>query len=44
MQNLLFDPAIYAGVRKPLLEARTLPPECYTDPEFFAREIERIFL
>lgn len=44
MQNRLFDPAAYVEVRKPLLEARTLPPECYTDPEFFEREIERIFL
>ena len=39
----LFDPARYAKVRRPLLEAETLPPACYTDPAFFARERERIF-
>ena len=39
----LFDPASYANVRRPLLEAETLPPACYTDPAFFARERERIF-
>ena len=39
----LFDPARYANVRLPLLEAETLPPDCYTDPAFFARERERIF-
>lgn len=44
MQNLLFDPATYAAQRKPLLEAATLPPECYTDDAFFEREIERIFM
>ena len=38
-----FDPARYAKVRLPLLEAETLPPACYTDPAFFAREMERIF-
>lgn len=43
MQNRLFDPASYAAQRKPLLEAATLPPECYTDDAFFEREIERIF-
>ena len=39
----LFDPARYARVRLPLLEAGTLPPDCYTDPAFFSRERERIF-
>lgn len=39
----LFDPARYAKVRLPLLEAETLPAVCYTDPDFFARERERIF-
>lgn len=37
------DPARCAKVRLPLLEAETLPPACYTDPAFFAREMERIF-
>ena len=40
----IFDPARYAGVRKPLLEAETLPPECYTDEAFYRREVETIFL
>ena len=39
----LFDPERYSAVRKPLLEASTLPPWCYTDERFFAREVERIF-
>ena len=39
----LFDPARYADVRRPLLRAETLPPDCYTDPAFLARERERIF-
>ncbi len=41
--DTLFDPARYAGVRRPLLAAATLPPHCYTAPAFYAREIERIF-
>ncbi len=40
----LFDPALYAGVRRPLLEAETLPAWCYTDPAFFRREVATIFL
>jgi len=39
-----FDPARYADVRKPLLEAKTLPPDCYTSESFFKREVETIFL
>ena len=33
----------YASVRKPLLEASTLPVHCYTDSAFFSVEVERIF-
>jgi choline monooxygenase len=40
----IFDPARYAGVRKPLLEAETLPPDCYTSEAFYRREVETIFL
>ncbi len=40
----LFDPARYADVRKPLLEAETLPPDCYISEEFFKREVETIFM
>jgi len=39
----LFDSTTYASVRKPLLEAEGLPPACYVDPAFYAREQERIF-
>ncbi len=38
-----FSPAAYANVRKPLSEAETLPTWCYTSPEFYRREVERIF-
>src|SRR2546421_12837939 len=40
----LFDPNAYAAVRKPLLEAETLPPACYTSHEFYEREVSNIFL
>ena len=39
----LFNPAHYDGVRRPLLEAETMPAWCYTSPAFFKREIDRIF-
>jgi choline monooxygenase len=39
----LFDPRHYATVRKPLLEAETLPPWCYTSPAFYRREVDRIW-
>lgn len=40
----LFDPRHYAAVRRPLLEAETLPPWCYTSEDFYRREVERIFM
>jgi len=40
----LFDPATYRAVRRPLLQAETLPPECYTSPEFYQREVSNIFM
>ena len=40
----LFDPRTYDGIRHPLLQAETLPPECYTSDAFFKREIETIFM
>lgn len=40
----LFDPAAFAGARKPLAEASTLPPAAYHDPAFYRREIDRLFL
>ena len=39
-----FGPERYADVRKPLAEAWTLPPDCYTSESFFRREVETIFL
>jgi choline monooxygenase len=41
-QNI-FDPKHYEGVRKPLLEADTMPAFTYTSPEFYRREVERIW-
>lgn len=40
----LFDPAHYRDVRRPLLEASSLPAWCYTDETFYEREVERIFM
>lgn len=40
----LFDPETYTGVRKPLREAETLPPECYLSEEFYERELSNIFM
>ena len=40
----VFDPRAYARVRRPLLEAETLPVWCYTSDEFYRREVERIFM
>ena len=39
----IFDPGYYQSVRLPPLEATTLPPWCYTAPQFYDREVERIF-
>ena len=39
----LFDPKLYREVRKPLSAASTLPGWCYTDPAFYAREVDKIF-
>lgn len=39
----MFDPALYAAVRRPLLEAETPPAWIYTSPAFYRREVERIF-
>ncbi len=42
--SALFDASTYTRVRKPLLEAEGLPPACYVDPAFYAREREGIFM
>jgi phenylpropionate dioxygenase-like ring-hydroxylating dioxygenase large terminal subunit len=39
----LFDPHTYRGVRRPLLEADTLPAACYTSAAFYEREVAEIF-
>ena len=39
----LFEAETYRDLRKPLLQASTLPPGCYTDEAFYRREIERVF-
>ena len=39
----MFDPALYAKVRLPALQAETLPNWCYTSEAFYEREIERMF-
>ncbi len=38
------ESADFEAVRRPLAEAETLPPGCYTSDAFYRREIERIFL
>jgi choline monooxygenase len=40
----LFDPALYEKVRRPLLEAETMPTWTYTSQVFYKREVERIFM
>jgi len=40
----MFDPAHYAAVRRPLLEAETLPPWCYSSEAFYRREVRNIFM
>src|SRR5271169_4072354 len=39
----LLDPRLYAKVRRPLLEAETMPPWCYTSQAFYDREVERLW-
>ena len=39
----MFNPENYNSVRKPVLEAETLPAHCYTSQSFFDREVERLF-
>ena len=40
----LFDPAHYVSVRAPAERATPLPHWCYTHPDFYRREVERIFM
>jgi phenylpropionate dioxygenase-like ring-hydroxylating dioxygenase large terminal subunit len=36
-------PAAIEAVSRPTIEASTLPPECYSDPALYRRELDRIF-
>ena len=38
------EPSLYATTRLPVMQAETLPPAAYTSPEFYQREVERIFM
>lgn len=40
----LFDPSHYRAVRRPVMEAETLPNWCYVSDKFYGREVERIFM
>jgi choline monooxygenase len=40
----LLDPKLYERVRRPPLEAETLPPWCYTSPAWFELEKRHIFM
>lgn len=44
MNDSIFSPAKYAGVRMPIEEAHPLPAQVYTSQEWYDREIETIFL
>jgi phenylpropionate dioxygenase-like ring-hydroxylating dioxygenase large terminal subunit len=39
----IFDPSLYEEVRLPAMQAAGLPFHTYTSPEWYAREVERIF-
>jgi len=39
----MFDPRHYEAVRRPLLDAETMPVWCYTSEAFYRREVERIW-
>jgi choline monooxygenase len=39
----IFDPRHYEAVRRPLLNAETMPPWVYTSEAFYRREVERIW-
>ncbi len=40
----IFDPSHYRSVRRPTLEAETLPPWAYTSQAFYEREVDTIFI
>ena len=40
----IFDPRHYDGVRRPLLDAESLPPWCYTSDAFYRREVDEVLV
>ena len=38
------DNSLYEAVRRPLTEAETLPPPCYTSEAFYHQEVDQIFM
>ena len=44
MSDSYFSAELFNDLRKPLLEASTLPSWCYTSEAFFEREKQAIFL
>ncbi len=40
----MFDPRTYDPIRRPAVEASTLPPYCYTSPEFYRAEVQHMFM
>jgi phenylpropionate dioxygenase-like ring-hydroxylating dioxygenase large terminal subunit len=40
----MFDPRTYDEIRKPSVEASTLPPHCYTSEEFYRAEVRHMFM
>eukprot|EP00930_Biecheleria_cincta_P056575 TRINITY_DN4265_c0_g1_i2.p1 TRINITY_DN4265_c0_g1~~TRINITY_DN4265_c0_g1_i2.p1 ORF type:complete len:868 (+),score=158.89 TRINITY_DN4265_c0_g1_i2:58-2604(+) len=43
-EKVLFDPQRFAETQKPLLEASTLPSECYSSRKWYLRELSRVFM
>ncbi len=40
---VMFNPRTYDGIRKPAVEAASLPPHCYTSPDFYIAELRHLF-
>ena len=44
MHEPIFNPEDFNALRKPLLEASTLPAHCYTEADFYQGEMDKVFL
>ena len=44
LEREILDPSTYRETRRPLLEAETLPAECYTSEAFYREEVRKIFM